>query len=138
GVGIIAHAMERDDHRGRRAGFRVPFAQGQFHAVTRDQKTVFEMRRHILASQRRGFGGATRQDKAQQDNPKAFHQTTAALRNLQVISPIMDAEIPLANVPETMARKASGTISSRRSGIRALMPAIRMATLPKLAKPHRA
>ena len=56
----------------------------------------------------------------------------------QVRSPIMDAESPLAKVPDTMARNANGTISARRSGIRALMPAMRMPTLPKLAKPHSA
>jgi len=41
----------------------------------------------------------------------------------------MDADNPLAKVPETMARNASGTISARRSGIRALMPAIKIPTL---------
>ncbi len=50
--------------------------------------------------------------------------------------PIIAPVNPLAMVPDTMARMASGTISSRRSGIKALMPAIMMPTEPRLAKPQ--
>jgi lysozyme len=44
--------------------------------------------------------------------------------------------MPDASVPDTSALSASSTTSSRRSGIIAETPAIRMPTEPKLAKPH--
>src|SRR6185312_16480031 len=111
--------------------FGVPFAQRQPHPVAGDQNTILQMRRHAFASRRRDSGGASQKRQAQEYRARTHGPS-------QLRSPIMDAESPLAKVPETMARRASGTISARRSGISALMPAIRMPTLPKLAKPLRA
>src|SRR5258708_689646 len=51
-------------------------------------------------------------------------------------NPIIAPVRPLAIVPDSIARIASGTISSRRCGISVLMPAIMMPTEPRLAKPH--
>ena len=52
--------------------------------------------------------------------------------------PIRAPLMALASVPDTNARIASDTSSWRRSGIIELIPAIKIPTEPKLAKPQRA
>src|SRR5262249_37449487 len=52
--------------------------------------------------------------------------------------PTTQPVMPDAIVPETSARRASSTISCRRSGTIPETPAIMIPTEPKLAKPHRA